>query len=183
MSSLRSEYENGSVTFLDQIDWLIANGYGSIRRTRGEAPFHLTEMTATEPQIAKQVMGTAFIDVRGFSYHLCIPTLTPQALGFAYVEGLLRSTDQEIAVAKSLSFLSSTNETLHDAGIEKLVYEDFYTEFASLIENIINPNIEGVRLTVDLLLNAFQNPEGGFIVFSLYSSAHTLIPLQCPILS
>ena len=135
-------------------------------------------MTATEPQIAKQVMGTAFIDVRGFPIHLCISTLTlffSQALGFAYVEGLLRSPDQEIAVAKSLSFLSSTNDTLHSAGIEKLVYEDFYIEFASLIENIINPNIDGVRLTVDLLLNAFQNPEGGGVFF-LHSSAHTLIP-------
>jgi len=75
------------------------------------------------------------------------------------VENLLKSTDQAFGVAKSLSFLSSTNETLHSAGIEKLVYEDFYAEFASLIENIIKPNSEGVTLTVDLLLNAFQNPE------------------------
>ena len=90
------------------------------------------------------------------------------------MEGLLRSTDRAFAVAKSLSFLSSTNETLHSAGIEKLVYEDFYAEFASLIENIIRPNSEGMTLTVDLLLNAFQNPEGRFIFF-LYSWAHTLI--------
>ena len=38
MSALRSEYENGSAMFLKQIDWLVANGYNSIRRTRGEAP-------------------------------------------------------------------------------------------------------------------------------------------------
>ena len=76
------------------------------------------------------------------------------------MEGLLKSTDQALAVAKSISFLSSRNETLHSAGIEKLVYEDFYAEFASLIENIIQPNSEGTTLTVDLLLNAFQNPEG-----------------------
>jgi len=123
MSALRSEYENGSAMFLKQIDWLVANGYNSIRRTRGD--------------------GDCFY----------------RSLGFAYVEGLLKSKDQALAVAKSLSFLSSINETLHSAGIEKMVYEDFYEEFASLIENIINPNSEGTTLTVDLLLNAFQNPE------------------------
>ena len=43
MDVLRSEYENGSAMFLKQIDWLIANGYDSIRRTRGEALFHFIE--------------------------------------------------------------------------------------------------------------------------------------------
>ena len=41
MSALRSEYENGSTMFLKQIDWLVANGYNSIRRTRGKAPLSL----------------------------------------------------------------------------------------------------------------------------------------------
>ena len=86
------------------------------------------------------------------------------------MEGLLNSTDQELAIAKSLTSLSSTNETLHSAGIEKMVYEDFYLEFASLIENIIQPNSKGTRLTVDLLLNAFQNPEGIFSVSRFFCS-------------
>lgn len=123
MSDLRSEYENGSTLFLKQIDWLISNGYDSIRRTRGD--------------------GDCFY----------------RSLGFAYVDGLLRSTDQDLAVARSLSSLLSTNETLSSAGIEKLVYEDFYAEFAALIANIVKPNSEGTTLTADLLLNAFQNPE------------------------
>lgn len=90
------------------------------------------------------------------------------------MEGLLKSTDQELAVAKSLSFLSSTNETLQSAGIEKMVYEDFYAEFAFLIENITIPNSAGTTLTVDRLLDAFQNPEGRIILlFSLDSFAHT----------
>ena len=121
---------------------------------------------------------TAFIDVRGSSFisHLYIPTSNLfQALGFAYVEGLLRFTDRDLAVASSLSFLSSTNETLHSAGIEKLVYEDFYEEFASLIENIIKPNSGGMALTVDLLLSAFQNPESRSFFFPLDSSAHMSI--------
>jgi len=123
MSALRSEYENGSAIFLKQIDWLIANGYDSIRRTRGD--------------------GDCFY----------------RSLGFAYVESLLRSTDREFSVAGSSSLLSSINETLHSAGIEKLVYEDFYEEFSFLIENIIKPNSQGMTLTVDRLLDAFQNPE------------------------
>lgn len=96
------------------------------------------------------------------------------------MEGLLKSKDQALAVGTSLSFLSSINETLHSAGIEKMVYEDFYEEFASLIENIIKPNSEGTTLTVDLLLNAFQNPEG--FLLSLNFSAHTH-SMQFPILS
>jgi ubiquitin thioesterase protein OTUB1 len=83
------------------------------------------------------------------------------------VEGLLESTDRELAVAKSLTSLSSINETLHSAKIEKLVYEDFYAEFASLIENIVNPNSEGTTLSADLLLNAFQNSESRVIYFFL----------------
>lgn len=129
-------------------------------------------------------METAFIDVRVCLSYPYIPTFDLfQALGFAYVEGLLNSTDQELAVAKSLSSLSGTNETLHSAGIEKMVYEDFYAEFASLIENIIQPNSEGTKLTVDLLLIAFQNPEGKIIYIFLDSSAHTPHSMQSPILS
>ena len=133
-------------------------------------------------------MEIAFIDVRVYLIYI-FPTFNLfQALGFAYVEGLLKSTDQALAVGKSLSFLSSTNETLHSAGIEKMVYEDFYEEFASLIENIIKPNSEGKTLTVDLLLNAFQNPEGTpfFLFFFLFffffqSFCSRLHSMQSPI--
>ena len=123
-------------------------------------------------------METAFIDVRVYLSYPYIPTFDLlQALGFAYVEGLLNSTDQELAVAKSLSSLSGANETLHSAGIEKMVYEDFYAEFASLIESIIQPSSGGMKLTVDLLLNAFQNPEGKIIhIYILSILLLTLIP-------
>lgn len=36
MSNLREEYENGSAAFVNQIDWLTARGYDSVRRTRGD---------------------------------------------------------------------------------------------------------------------------------------------------
>ena len=35
MSELREEYEKGAHSFTRQIDWLISNGFNSIRRTRG----------------------------------------------------------------------------------------------------------------------------------------------------
>ncbi|KAF8160863.1 peptidase C65 Otubain-domain-containing protein [Crassisporium funariophilum] len=123
MASLRTEYENGSALFLKQIDWLVANGYKSVRRTRGD--------------------GDCFY----------------RSLGFAYVEGLLNSQDQDWAVGSSLSSLSSANITLDNAGIEKMVYEDFYEEFTSVIENITKPNKDGFLLTIDRLLTAFQDPE------------------------
>jgi ubiquitin thioesterase protein OTUB1 len=88
------------------------------------------------------------------------------------VEGILKSTDQALAVGKSLSSLTNTNESLHSAGIEKMVYEDFYAEFASLIENIIQPHSDGTTLTMDLLLNAFQNPEGRFFFLSRFFCSH-----------
>lgn len=36
ISALRAEYEGGSPAFVSQIDWLAANGYHYIRRTRGD---------------------------------------------------------------------------------------------------------------------------------------------------
>jgi hypothetical protein len=37
MSELRVEYERGKNLFVSQIDWLIKNGFNSIRRTRGHS--------------------------------------------------------------------------------------------------------------------------------------------------
>ncbi|PPQ83043.1 hypothetical protein CVT26_012174 [Gymnopilus dilepis] len=123
MSTLRAEYENGSASFLKQIDWLIARGFDRVRRTRGD--------------------GDCFY----------------RSLGFAYVESLINSQDRDFAVASSLSKLESTKDTLDKAGIEKLVYEDFYEEFVSLIEGITKPDAQGLVLNSDRLLHAFQSPE------------------------
>ena len=35
MTDLRKEYENGSASFVAQIDWLISQGFDGIRRARG----------------------------------------------------------------------------------------------------------------------------------------------------
>lgn len=41
MGVLRAEYENGNQVFVQQIDWLVNNGYKGIRRTRGDGTFIL----------------------------------------------------------------------------------------------------------------------------------------------
>jgi hypothetical protein len=35
MTELRNEYENGSIAFVKQIDWLMDKGFKFVRRTRG----------------------------------------------------------------------------------------------------------------------------------------------------
>lgn len=40
MSVLRAEYENGSASFVEQIDGLKAKGFGAVRRTKGALIFY-----------------------------------------------------------------------------------------------------------------------------------------------
>ncbi|PPQ74522.1 hypothetical protein CVT25_004428, partial [Psilocybe cyanescens] len=137
MSTLRSEYENGSLSFLKQIDWLTDHGFDRVRRTRDViAPF-------SEFHIAP----------------ILILRIALSALGFAYIDSLINSAERDFSVASSLSVLSGTKETLDSAGIEKLVYEDFYDDFSSLIESIIKPGVDGLTLSSDGLLKSFQTPE------------------------
>jgi hypothetical protein len=63
MSSLRSEYENGSPTFLKQIDWLMKHGFGHVRRTRGEYFCLCSHLLMWMPL---QVMVIVFTDVKLF---------------------------------------------------------------------------------------------------------------------
>ncbi|KAF9556457.1 cysteine proteinase [Agrocybe pediades] len=123
MSTLRAEYENGSPSFLKQIDWLTKNGFDKVRRTKGD--------------------GDCFY----------------RSLGYAYIESLLTSKDKDFAVASALSLLSSTKDVLESAGIEKLVYEDFYDDFANLVGSISKPGEDGLVLNKERLLQSFQNPE------------------------
>jgi ubiquitin thioesterase protein OTUB1 len=89
-----------------------------------------------------------------------LTTGTYLALGFAYVESLINSKERDFAVGSSLSILESTKDTLDNAGIQKMVYEDFYEDFEALIQNITKPDKYGRPLNTELLLSAFQQPEG-----------------------
>ena len=91
------------------------------------------------------------------------------ALGFAYVENLINSSERDFAVGSSLSILESTKETLDKAGIQKMVYEDFYEDFEALVQNITKPDKGGRTLNTEQLLSAFQKPECDLLgIFSHY---------------
>lgn len=73
---------------------------------------------------------------------------------------MLKSRNQTIDVAKSLSLLDSTLLILKAAGFQDLVYEDFYDVLISLIRQIVVPEPNGSTLTEAILLEAFQDAEG-----------------------
>jgi len=79
------------------------------------------------------------------------------------VESLINSSERDFAVGSSLSILESTKETLDKAGIQKMVYEDFYEDFEALIQNITKPDTDGRTLNTGQLLSAFQKPEGNLL--------------------
>lgn len=63
-------------------------------------------------------------------------------------------------VALAVSLLESTVPILEEAGFQRLVFEDFYQVFLSLIQQIVDPEPGGTTLTPETLLEAFQSPEG-----------------------
>ena len=82
------------------------------------------------------------------------------ALAFGFIEHVLNSPRPDVAVAIATSLLESTAPTLEEAGFQKLVFEDFYDVFLSLIQQVITPEPGGTTLTPETLLEAFQSPEG-----------------------
>lgn len=73
---------------------------------------------------------------------------------------MIHSPKQTLDVAKALSLLESTLVMLKAAGIQELVYEDFYDVLISLIRQIVVPEPDGSTLTPEILLEAFQDAEG-----------------------
>ena len=73
-----------------------------------------------------------------------------------------------------MSILESTKETLDKAGIQKMVYEDFYEDFEALVQSITKPDKGGRTLNTEQLLSAFQKPECDLLgIFS----HHVHVPL------
>lgn len=82
------------------------------------------------------------------------------AIGFAYIEQIVNSSDPTLAAATALSNLEKTRDLLDLAGFQKVVYEDFFDAFASMINEVAtSASPEGI-MTHPILLSAFQNPEG-----------------------
>lgn len=72
----------------------------------------------------------------------------------------MNAAEPDIAVATSISTLESTVPMLEAAGFQKMVFEDFYDIFVSIIQQVVEPEPGGQKLTPEVLLEAFQKPEG-----------------------
>ncbi|KAF9054078.1 peptidase C65 Otubain-domain-containing protein [Panaeolus papilionaceus] len=99
-----------------------------------------------------------------------------RSLAFALIHSLIHSSDKDLAVARVLSTLAQTPELLDSAGIEKMVYEDFYEEVVGLVERVVNDKKNGgIQMRDEGLLEAFQDPETSnavVIYLRFVTSAH-----------
>ena len=68
-----------------------------------------------------------------------------------------------LAATGALSVLEASQEQLEKVGFQRLVFEDFYDCMAGLINQVINP-VDGRILNISLLLEAFNNPEGEYLL-------------------
>ena len=154
MSALRAEYEGGSRSFVDQIDYLISQGYVSVRRARGDGDcFYRCELQPGTP-IRPRPSSLRYV------FSLITKRFLIVALAFGFIEHLLNSPQPNVAVVLATSLLESTVPMLEEAGFQRLVFEDFYEVLLSLIQQITVPEPGGTTLTSKTLLEAFQSPEG-----------------------
>lgn len=93
----------------------------------------------------------------------------PTALGFAFVEQILKAPENDIAVVTALSLLETTSSSLEAVGFHRIVFEDFYDVLYGLIKSIVQPDDGQLRLTAESLLERFQNPEGTFLLLGIPS--------------
>ncbi|KAH9837790.1 cysteine proteinase [Rhodofomes roseus] len=82
-----------------------------------------------------------------------------RSLAFAYIERLLLAKDPPLAVTSAISVLEASQPLLEAAGFQRMVFEDFYDCFVSVINNILTPEGNGRLLTSASLLEAFNSPE------------------------
>ena len=143
---LREEYENGSQSFVKQIEYLQSQDFHGIRRTRGDGDcFYRCALI-----FLFMLFSDCGHELTGFS---------AVALAFAYIERIVNSPDPSFAATQALSTLEGALPMLEDAGFQKIVVEDFYEVMEGLIKRVVTPDSRGHHLTPNLLLEAFQDPE------------------------
>ena len=87
-----------------------------------------------------------------------------------------------LAASSALSVLEATIPQLENVGFQRMVFEDFYDCLAGLINQIINP-VDNRLLTIDLLLEAFNNPESESMIGSLLNRRSFLLTLNIAVQS
>ncbi|KAJ4481032.1 peptidase C65 Otubain-domain-containing protein [Lentinula aciculospora] len=143
IAELRAEYENGSHSFVQQIDYLQSQGYSSIRRTRGSLSISTFRIDIISKILFMKGDGDCFY----------------RSVAFAYVEKLIDAPEPAIAVAEALSILEATPKLLESVGFENMVFEDFYEMLDELVRSVVSPDAAGNTLNEETLLKIFQNFE------------------------
>jgi len=87
------------------------------------------------------------------------------ALGFAFVEQILKAPENDIAAVSALSLLETTSGSLEAVGFHRIVFEDFYDVLYGLIKSVVQPDDGQACLIQESLLEKFQNPEGAYFAF------------------
>ncbi|KAI0370907.1 cysteine proteinase [Pilatotrama ljubarskyi] len=124
MTTLRAEYENGSQTFVKQIDWLMNQGWIGIRRTRGD--------------------GDCFYRSLAFAYIERILHATEPALAVSSAVSVLETTPPFL---EQVGFQSMVFEDFYDAFvglINRVVYpreDGSLLTIASLLEAFNVPEV------------------------------------------
>lgn len=108
-----------------KIDWLRAQGWHGLRRTRGDGDcFYRCELV--QPELERRLID------RHFS---CI------AFAYAYVERLMHAEDLGLAVATARSILTRTLPLLELAGFEKMVVSTIGTHYRLTPPHVISNHL------------------------------------------
>lgn len=87
-------------------------------------------------------------------------TASRAAVAFACVEKILHAQEPRQEVKRAVEVLDSTRLLLEVAGFQPSLYEDSLAIFQSIVQQIVTPDINGETMTPEILLEAFQHPEG-----------------------
>ena len=102
------------------------------------------------------------------------------AVAFAFVEQILtQSGSVHRAVAHAVDVLDSTRDLMDVAGFPPSMYEDLLTIYKSIVQQIVIPDINGEVMTPEILLEAFQSPEGTQTSHHLVQHPRLTWYLQC----
>lgn len=110
INDLRAQYEGGSMSFVQKIDWLRnERGFRGIRRTRGDGDCFYRCMSPC----------CFHSDVWFRDVTLCFDI----ALAFSYIERIMHAPDVVLAVVTAISTLEASLKKMEEAGFQAMVYE------------------------------------------------------------
>jgi len=82
-----------------------------------------------------------------------------RSVGLGFIEQVLQAPDPRSEVVRAISTLTSTRTLLETAGFQPPVFEDLLNIMVSIIQQIVTPDLDGEKMTPEVLLEAFQLTE------------------------